>query len=68
MMWDTVWTPYAGADYSFQSLYDEDRKVGYIHSWDDDGDWGYDAYVGEDYIGTHKTRAAAQAAIEAAIK
>ena len=68
MIWDTPWSPYAGASDNFQTLYEGNQRLGKIHGWSDDGDWGYDAYDVGTYLGTFKTRAEAQKAVEAAIK
>ena len=70
MKWDAIWRPYSGAEMSYQTLYEDDKRLGKIHGWASDGDYGYDAYelINETYIGTFKTRAEAQAAVEAAVK
>lgn len=66
--WDAVWTPYAGASDSYQSFYKNDVRIGRVHGWESDGDYGYNAFklepMCEVYIGNYETRKAAQEAVE----
>lgn len=74
--WQDVYKPYSGADRNFQSLIQNNKRIGYIEEYYDDGDWGYCAYLNisnknhpielEDYefLGNFKSREEAQKAIE----
>lgn len=63
--WGEKQSPYTGADHSIQGYYKNGERAAYLESSDNDGDYGYTAYLDDKTpIGTYKNKEIAQKAIE----
>ena len=68
-IWEKPWREYSGSDRNYQWLIDADGNgIARITGWDDDGDFGFDAEIGDSnrnmkFLGTFHSRKDAQQAI-----
>lgn len=70
--WGDRWYPYSGAEWNTQTYRLPDGRSGYVHAWECDGDYGYDAYTvdnneQESLIGSYDSRDEAKKAVEDAL-
>ena len=72
--WTKPWRPYSGSTSSYQTLYVNDVEVGYVESYDVDGEFGSIAYIKADpneyeqSLGTFKSSAEARNRLEQEVR
>ena len=67
-IWEKPWKEYSGSDTDYQWLKKDGEKLARITHWNDDGDFGFNAEIGDSnknmkFIGDFRSREDAQQAI-----